>query len=301
MARTPQDPKCKLFVGGLDHYTSEEDLKTYFEKFGDVQVKLNKNPDTGKSRGFAFLTFNSVSIVDKVQGERPHKIDGKSVGTKRVLPKDEFGMTDNSQVKKLFVGGIRGNVEEEDLRKQFGEYGKIVSVHIPSDRETGKQKGFVFIEFDDCDGVDKACQFKDDIKIAGKHVGVSKAYEKDQMGYPVGGGGGGGSGRGSRGGGGSRGGYGGGYGGYDDGYYDGAGYGGYDDGYKARGTRSYGSQNGGYGRSSRGGYGRQSNGYGDSYDGYGGGYDDGYDSYGGYGGGRRGGYSGYGGGNRGYY
>lgn len=300
MARTPQDPKCKLFVGGLDHYTSEDDLKTYFEKFGEVQVKLNKNPDTGKSRGFAFLTFNSVSIVDKVQGERPHKIDGKSVGTKRVLPKDEFGMTDNSQVKKLFVGGIRGNVEEEDIRKQFGEYGKIVSVHIPSDRETGKQKGFIFIEFDDCDGVDKACQFKDDIKIAGKHVGVSKAYEKDQMGYPVGGGGGG-SGRGGRGGGGSRGGYGGGYGGYDDGYYDGAGYGGYDDGYKARGSRSYGSQNGGYGRSSRGGYGRQSNGYGDSYDGYGGGYDDGYDSYGGYGGGRRSGYSGYGGGNRGYY
>ncbi|CAL4080950.1 unnamed protein product [Meganyctiphanes norvegica] len=293
----PQDPKCKLFVGGLDPYTTEENLKTYFEKYGDVQVKLNKNPDTGKSRGFAFLTFNSVSNVDKAQSERPHKIDGKSVGTKRVLPKDEYGMADNSQVKKLFVGGIRGNVEEEDIRKQFGEYGKIVTVHIPSDKESGKQKGFIFIEFDDPDAVDKACQYKDDIKISGKHVGVSKAYEKDQMGYPVGGGGGG-----SRSGYGGSGGGGGGYGGgYDDGYDSYGGYGAYDDGYKRQSSRSYGPSNGGYGRG-RSAYGRSSNGYGDGYDSYGGGYDDGYDSYGSYGGGRRGGggYSGYGG-NRGYY
>jgi len=271
-----REPDRKLFVGGLDHSSTEESLKEYFSTYGQVEVKLSKDPQSGRSRGFAFLVFQRADIVDQVQTDRPHTIDGRNVGTRRVLPKDPNGIIDTAmQVKKLFVGGIKGPVEEEDLRESFSPYGKIVSISIPTDKTTGKQKGFVFIEYDDCDCVDKAFLKKDEIQIKGNFVDVKKAFEKDSVlrGAIRGG-------RGGRGGF-NRGAYDpyGGPHGYDP--YDsyGGGYDPYCDGYRISGPPR-GSSRGGYsvGRGGpRGGRGG-SQGYGGHKGGYGG-YDNGYGDY----------------------
>ena len=63
-------------------------------------------------------------------------------------------------VKKIFIGGVKDGVEENDLMDYFQQYGNVQSVDLVTDRETGRKRGFGFVTFDDCDAVDKiVCKF----------------------------------------------------------------------------------------------------------------------------------------------
>lgn len=58
-------------------------------------------------------------------------------------------------VKKIFVGGIKEDTEEYQIREYFEKYGKIECIDIMEERSTGKKRGFCFVSFDDHDTVDK--------------------------------------------------------------------------------------------------------------------------------------------------
>ncbi|CAL4060354.1 unnamed protein product [Meganyctiphanes norvegica] len=184
MSREFQEPEHlrKLFIGGLDYSTTDDSLRAYFEQFGEVvDVVVMKDSHTKRSRGFGFVAFSKSTMVDETQSSRPHKIDGRSVDTKRVVPKDEVGKPESGvQVKKIFVGGIKNDVEEDDIREAFSSYGDISNIILPLEKETRKLRGFAFVEFEDFDTVDKICLHKN-VMLKGKRVDVKKALSKDQM------------------------------------------------------------------------------------------------------------------------
>lgn len=206
-----RDQNRKIFIGGLNYNSTEESLKEHFSKFGQItDLVVMKFPDTKRSRGFGFVTYATDEEVDACQDNRPHVIDGKEVETKRATPREDIGKPEvGLTVKKVFVGGVKEDAEDEDIKAYFEQFGEVVSVIRTTDKESGKKRGFCFVEFNDYDPVDKAI-LKGQHEINGKHVDVKKAVSKENMM----GGGGGGMGRGGRAGGGRGGGRGGARGGW---------------------------------------------------------------------------------------
>ena len=114
----------------------------------------------------------------------------------------------------IFVGSLPYSLEEADLKELFEAYGEVTTVKIIIDRESGRSKGFGFVEMSDDEAAQKAISGLNGSEISGRSIAVSQAEDKKPGDRRSGGGYGGGGSR-SGGGGGyskdSRGGGGGGY------------------------------------------------------------------------------------------
>ena len=102
--------------------------------------------------------------------------------------------------KKVFVGNLSFQCTEQDLMDAFSAGGRPVErVSIITDRETGRPRGFAFVEMGTDEAAQQAIQELDGQDLMGRPLRVNEAHDK-----PRGGGGGGGGGRGGYGGGGGR-------------------------------------------------------------------------------------------------
>ena len=103
-------------------------------------------------------------------------------------------------LKKLYVGNLPFSATNQEVEALFGQHGTVHSVALINDRETGRPRGFGFVEMDD-DAATAAISALDGSDMGGRPLRVNEAQER-----PRGGGGGGGRGRGGYGGGGGGGG-----------------------------------------------------------------------------------------------
>ena len=101
--------------------------------------------------------------------------------------------------KRIYVGNLPFTSSEGDIRQLFATYGEVISVSLPNDRETGRPRGFGFVEMEN-ENADQAIQALDGKEFGGRSLRVNEAREPERRGG--GGYGGGGGGRGGYGGGG---------------------------------------------------------------------------------------------------
>ena len=94
----------------------------------------------------------------------------------------------------IYVGNLSYNVTQEDLSSVFAEYGSVKRVQLPTDRETGRLRGFGFVEMSSDAEEDAAIQALDGAEWMGRDMKVNKAKPREERGS-FGGAGGGGGGR----------------------------------------------------------------------------------------------------------
>ncbi len=171
---------------------------------------------------------------------------------------------------KLYVGNLAYSVRDESLQQSFGQFGTVTSAKVMMDRDTGRSKGFGFVEMGSDAEAQAAINGMNGQALEGRAIVVNEARPREDR--PGGFGGGGGGGRS-----GGGGGYGGGSGG-GGGYGGGGGSGGAGGGGGGRSPYGGGGSGGGGGRSpyGSGGGGRSGGGGGGGYGGGGGGGRGGY-------------------------
>jgi len=99
------------------------------------------------------------------------------------------GEQDNPLSNKLYVGNLSFDSTEADLKDLFGQHGTVESVAVITDRETGRPRGFAFVEMSESSAAQDAIRALDGNEFGGRNIKVNEAQDRR------GGGGGGGSGR----------------------------------------------------------------------------------------------------------
>jgi RNA recognition motif-containing protein len=95
----------------------------------------------------------------------------------------------------IYVGNLAHEASEDDLRQVFGEFGAVSNVSIIKDRETGRPRGFAFVEMPDGNEAAEAIKQLNLREISGRAITVNEARPKTDRPRRGGGGGGGGGGR----------------------------------------------------------------------------------------------------------
>jgi RNA recognition motif-containing protein len=94
-------------------------------------------------------------------------------------------------LKKIFVGNLDFEATEESIRTLFEPYGSVDSVALMKDRDTGRSRGFAFVEMSDSGEADQAITALNGAVLGGRALNINEARPKVDRGGPRGGGGGG--------------------------------------------------------------------------------------------------------------
>ncbi|KAI1702983.1 RNA recognition motif domain-containing protein [Ditylenchus destructor] len=102
-----------MFVGNLSPQTTDESLREYFSKYGQLsECYVKIDPKTGQSRGFGYVSFGSKEDLERARSEYPHTIDGVKV-------------TFHSKGQNLVVDSLSPNITKDSLQKFFSQYGQV--------------------------------------------------------------------------------------------------------------------------------------------------------------------------------
>ena len=80
--------------------------------------------------------------------------------------------------KKIYVGNLPFTSTEADLKDAFGRHGGVVSVNVITDRETGRPRGFAFVEMEDANAAQDAIRALDGTDFGGRNIRVNEAQQK---------------------------------------------------------------------------------------------------------------------------
>ncbi|WP_373533411.1 RNA recognition motif domain-containing protein [Vampirovibrio sp.] len=192
---------AKLFVRNLSWSVSEQDLYDLFSEVGVVlSAKIPTRREDGKPRGFAFVEMASMAegneAVQSLNGRLLYDRDivvsfqdenvGGNGGARSGGSRSSGGTSTKSS--KLFVRSLSYSVTEDDLQSLFQQVGSVISVKIPTDRDTGESKGFGFVEMMSTNEAEQAINTLNQAPLKGKSIAIDYQDSNRSSSKPRGGG-----------------------------------------------------------------------------------------------------------------
>ncbi|XP_073026669.1 28 kDa ribonucleoprotein, chloroplastic-like [Primulina eburnea] len=176
------DVNTKLYFGNLPYNIDSAQLAGIIQEHASpelIEVLYDRN--TGRSRGFAFVTMSTIEECNKVI----QMLDGSEYNgrTLRVnfsdKPKPKEPLYPETE-HKLFVGNLSWSVTSEILTQAFQEYGNVVGARVLYDGETGRSRGYGFVCYETKAEMEAALQALNEVELEGRAIRVSLAQGKKQ-------------------------------------------------------------------------------------------------------------------------
>lgn len=167
--------KWGIWIGNLTFATRKPDLEEFFTaepspvaRLDVTRINLPTNPQTGNNKGFAYVDFATEAALDYALSLSEKLWNGRRVLIKNAkdfssrnssasaAPALGANLSKNPPSKILFVGNLDFSATEADLLEHFAFAGKIAKVRLTTFEDTGKCKGFGFVDFEDEESVKRA-------------------------------------------------------------------------------------------------------------------------------------------------
>eukprot|EP00930_Biecheleria_cincta_P074978 TRINITY_DN62178_c0_g1_i1.p2 TRINITY_DN62178_c0_g1~~TRINITY_DN62178_c0_g1_i1.p2 ORF type:complete len:348 (-),score=59.48 TRINITY_DN62178_c0_g1_i1:49-1065(-) len=199
------DISGKVYVGGLNFNTSTDALKAHFEQYGKISdCIVMTDRETGRSRGFGFITFEDPGSANAAIAMPSQSLDGRTVSVKKAVrdappagagmgaggagmgsSSGDTGAQDSSSGEynavKIFVGGLPPSVDYDKLTAYFSKFGTIEDAVVMMDASTQRSRGFGFVTFSNNSAVEAVMAVYKTNEIEGKWVEVKRCIPQDKM------------------------------------------------------------------------------------------------------------------------
>jgi len=162
------------------------DLEDFFSAVGKVRdVRMISDRNSRRSKGIAYVEFletTSVPLAIGLTGQRllgvPIIVQASQAEKNRAAASANNLQKGNAGPMRLYVGSLHFNITEDMLRGIFEPFGRIESIQLMMDSETGRSKGYGFISFADAECAKKALDQLNGFELAGRPMKVGHVTER---------------------------------------------------------------------------------------------------------------------------
>uniref|UniRef100_A0A8C7W2K2 RNA binding motif protein 39b n=1 Tax=Oncorhynchus mykiss TaxID=8022 RepID=A0A8C7W2K2_ONCMY len=184
---TPEERDAHtVFCMQLAARIKPRDLEDFFSAVGKVRdVRMISDRNSRRSKGIAYIEFldvNSVPLAIGLTGQRllgvPIIVQAPQAEKNRAAAMANNLQKGNAGPMRLYVGSLHFNITEDMLRGVFEPFGRIESIQLMNDSETGRSKGYGFISFADAECAKKALEQLNGFELAGRPMKVGHVTER---------------------------------------------------------------------------------------------------------------------------
>jgi RNA recognition motif-containing protein len=170
----------RIYVGNLPAPTTEHELSSLFERVGRVVfVRLMRDRDTGRPKGFGFVEMEDGEAEQAIQQLNGVELHGYALAITEARPRPESSAGRGMPASRLFVGNLPYDATGAELKELFSSVGPVASVFLPVERESGKPRGFAFVDFSDRAHAEEAVRRFHQQPFKGRALVVNEARAKE--------------------------------------------------------------------------------------------------------------------------
>ncbi|XP_073143221.1 phragmoplastin interacting protein 1 [Henckelia pumila] len=175
---------AKVYVGGIPYYSTEDDIRSYFEGCGTIiNVDCMLFPDTGKFRGIAIITFKTEAAVKRALALHGSDMGGlfltiQPFKSSKHSKSSNFCPSVSEGYNRIYVGNLSWDITEDDLRKLFFDC-TVTSIRLGEDKDTKEFKGYAHVDFANSLSLHIALKLDQQV-VCGRPVRISCAVRRNE-------------------------------------------------------------------------------------------------------------------------